>query len=62
MTSLISYHENFPQPRNTESDVHFTSSGEVESVEGHLGRRFADGLGGKNADGFAGVDDRRLEL
>ncbi len=62
MPSLMSYHEDLPQPGNTEGDVHFTSSGEVESVQGHLGGRFTHGLSGKHAHGLAGVDDRCLEL
>ena len=51
------YHENFSQPRDTEGDVHFTSSGKVEGVQGHLGGRFSDRLGGQNPDRLARVGD-----
>ena len=45
--------EDLLETRNTQSDVHVTTTGEMESVECHLRRRFTNRLSGQHTNGFA---------
>ena len=51
--------QDFLETRNTQSHVHVTTTGEMESVECHLCWRFADRLSGQHTDGFPGCHSGR---
>jgi hypothetical protein len=46
-------HQKFSQTGDTQSQVNTSVSSQVESVEGHLCRRFADGLSSCTSDSFS---------
>lgn len=51
-------HQNFSQPRDTQCDVHFTTSGKMESIQRHLSGRFANGLSSQNTNSLSRVAQR----
>lgn len=49
-------------PRDSQSDVHLSSAGKVEGVEGHLSGGLADGLSCQQTHSFTRVTQRTLPL
>lgn len=49
-------------PRNSQSDIHLSSAGKVEGVEGHLGGGLPNGLSSQQTHCFAWIAQRALPL
>lgn len=54
--------DNLHDTRNSLGDVHRSDAGEMESLERHLGSRFADTLCGQSTDGSARLGDCPIVL